>query len=69
VEKLLRTTGIDAVESVSGRAVRDHDVIDVRPWPRAILAEGRAVLLVEEAGEENGNCNWRLARKDIIKRY
>ncbi|HEV2547342.1 MAG TPA: hypothetical protein VGU20_08395 [Stellaceae bacterium] len=69
VEKLLRTTGIDAVESVSGRAVNARDVIDVRPWPRAILAEGRAVLLVEEAGEENGNCDWRLARKDIIKRY
>jgi hypothetical protein len=69
VEKLLRTTGIDAVESISGRAVKTEDIIDVRPWPRAILAEGRAVLLVEEAGEENGNCNWRLARKDIIKRY
>ena len=69
VEKLLRTTGIDAVRSVSGRIVHAHDVIDVRPWPRAIIAEGRAVLLVEEAGEENGNCDWRLARKDIIKRY
>jgi hypothetical protein len=69
VEKLLGTTGIDAVESVSGRAVNAHDLIDVRPWPRAILARGRAVLLVEEAGEENGNCHWRLARKDIIKRY
>jgi hypothetical protein len=69
VEKLLRTTGIDAVESISGRAVKTEDIIDVRPWPRAILAGGRAVLLVEEAGEENGNCDWRLARKDIIKRY
>jgi hypothetical protein len=69
VEKLLRTTGIDAVQSISGRAVNAHDIIDVRPWPRAILAEGRAVLLVEEAGEENESGNWRLARKDIIKRY
>jgi hypothetical protein len=69
VAKLLRTTGIDAVESVSGRAVNADDIIDVRPWPRAILAEGRAVLLVEEAGEEDENCHWRLARKDIIKRY
>jgi hypothetical protein len=69
VEALLRTTGIDAVRSISGRAVDADDIIDVRPWPRAILAEGRAVLLVEEAGEEDGNCNWRLARKDIIKRY
>lgn len=69
VEKLLRTTGIDSVLSVSGGVVKPDDLIDVRPWPRAILAKGRAVLLVEEAGEENGNCNWRLARKDIIKRY
>jgi hypothetical protein len=69
VERLLGTTGIDAVRSVSGRAVNAHETIDVRPWPRAILAEGRAVLLVEEAGEEDGNCDWRLARKDIIKRY
>jgi hypothetical protein len=69
VEKLLRTTGIDAVRSISGRAVGVGDVIDVRPWPRAILAEGRAVLLVEETGEDDGRCNWRLARKDIIKRY
>ena len=69
VEKLLRTTGIDAVRSVSGRSVSAHDVIVVRPWPRAILAEGRAVLLVEETGEDDGSCNWRLARKDIIKRY
>jgi hypothetical protein len=69
VEKLLRTTGIDAVRSISGRAVGADDVIDVRPWPRAILAEGLAVLLVEETEEDDGNCSWRLARKDIIKRY
>jgi hypothetical protein len=69
VEQLLRTTGIDAVRSLSGRAVQAGETIDVSPWPRSILTEGRAVLLVEEAGEEDGTCDWRLARKDIIKRY
>jgi hypothetical protein len=69
VAQLLRTTGIDAVRSLSGRAVRMTETINVDPWPRSILTEGRAVLLVEEAGATDGRCDWRLAPKDIIKQY
>ncbi|MFQ5784305.1 MAG: hypothetical protein ACE5H8_05715 [Alphaproteobacteria bacterium] len=68
-EALYRTTDIDEIQTVSGRRVPDQDRIDTSPWPRPVLIEGRAVLLVQEMEENDASIDWRLAPKDIVKRY
>ncbi len=58
--------GLDGVESVGGQSVLPSARIDVNDWPRPILRAGRVILLVEEANGDD-NCEWRAARKDLIK--
>ena len=66
---LLESTGIDEIRSLDGGGVKDGDTIDVGRWPRPVLIEGRAVLLVERTGGGNAICDWRLAPKELIKQY
>lgn len=68
-EQLLATTGLDAIRSVSGDGmVRPADRIDVSPWPRAVLVDGQAVLLVDP-GDLDDPFDWRLTSKDVLSRY
>lgn len=68
-EAILNTTGIDEIRSLSGVRVSGPDRIETSPWPRPVLLEGRAVLLVQRAEHNDGSHDWRLAPKEIIKRY
>src|SRR5262249_51531027 len=46
---LLETTGIDVLRNVSGlKQPGAEDLIDVAPWPRPVLLDHKAVLLIEE---------------------
>lgn len=67
--RLLETTGIDAVETVDGRAVPREAQVRVHPWPRPVLLNGRAVLLTQETQEENAGYSWELLTKEAIRRY
>ncbi|MGH1571986.1 hypothetical protein ACRAWG_16450 [Methylobacterium sp. P31] len=70
VSDLLARTRIDEVRPLDGyRPIGPEDRIDVRPWPRAILDNGKAVLLVQKAGSIHDHFDWQLASKDIIRRY
>jgi hypothetical protein len=66
---LLARTGIDEIRSLSGVAVGADEAINVEPWPRPVLIDGRAVLLVEKTEEIYASYGWRLAPKDIVKQY
>lgn len=66
---LLEETGIDAVETVDGRAVTGKATVRVDPWPRPVLLNGRAVLLVQETEEDNAAFEWELLPKEAIRRY
>jgi len=68
-EALCHTTDIDEIRSVTGGHVSGRDRIDTSPWPRPVLIEGRAVLLVQQAEENDARIDWRLAPKELVKRY
>ena len=69
VEFLLEETGIDAVETVDGTAVPREAVVCVDPWPRPVLLQGRAVLLVQRVEQNDAAFGWELLPKEAIRRY
>ena len=68
-EALLGRTGIDAIKPFDGTGPVAHERISVDPWPRPVLINHQAVLLVERAEETNATCDWRLVPREITKRY
>lgn len=68
-ETILKTTGIHEIRSLAGERVDGTARIETSPWPRPVMIEGRAVLLVERTGESNAGHEWNLAPKDVVKGY
>jgi hypothetical protein len=68
-ENLLQTTGIDAIENREGHAVSPKTMICVEPWPRAVLVDGRAVLIVEEPENNDVGFDWQLLPREEIRRF
>jgi len=66
---LIENTGIDAIEDREGRAVPPGDSICVDPWPRAVLIDGRAVLLVQKPEKKNVGFQWQLLPREQIRRF
>lgn len=66
---LLQTTGVDVIADRDGNAVPAGALVCVDPWPRAVLLDGRAVLLVERAENNNDGYEWRLLPREEIRRY
>ena len=66
---LIENTGIDAIEDREGRAVSPGDSICVDPWPRAVLIQGRAVLLVQRPEKKNVSFHWQLLPREDIRRF
>ena len=66
---LIENTGIDAIEDRQGQQVSPDDLICVDPWPRAVLIEGRAVLLVQRPEKKNGGFHWQLLPREDIRRF
>jgi hypothetical protein len=66
---LLENTGIDSIEDRQGAAVSPDELICVDPWPRAVLIEGRAVLLVQRSEKDNVGFNWQLLPREAIRRF
>lgn len=68
-DALLGQTGIDSIRPFEGAGPVAHERISVDPWPRPVLINHEAVLLVERAEETNATCDWRLVPREITKRY
>lgn len=68
VGQLYQAARIDSIRSMDGVELPMAARIDVSPWPRPVLIEGRVVLLVEEV-RNNEQYDWRILPKDIIRRY
>jgi hypothetical protein len=67
--QLLELTDIDEFREVDGDVIDDPGCrIEITEWARPVLLAGRAVLLLEESDDKQ-NPVWRVAAKDIIKRY
>lgn len=67
-EELIRNTGINDLRNLEGASVPATARIDTGPWPRPILREGQAVLLVEQA-RDRADCDWQVLAKETIKQY
>ncbi|MBN1262073.1 MAG: hypothetical protein JXB35_15450 [Anaerolineae bacterium] len=66
---LLKTTGIEHIRTVEGSAIPGEARVNVEPWPRPILLEGQAVLLVRKAAPTQVACDWELLSKEEIRKY
>jgi hypothetical protein len=67
---LLTHSGVDAIRRAdTGEPVAAADRINVQPWPRSVMIEGQAVLLVEIAGNPHDHFDWQVASKDILHQY
>ena len=66
---LLEETGIDSIEDREGRPVPADATIWIESWPRAVLIDGNAVLLVEKAEKSDVGYDWQLIPREEIKRY
>lgn len=69
LEELMSRTGIDRVSSLCGVAPEAHDRISVDPWPRPVLIDHQAVLLIEKVEDPHDICDWKLVPREITKRY
>lgn len=68
-DTILRTTGIQEIRGLNGERISGAARIETSPWPRPVMLDGRAVLLVERASKTETGHEWNLAPKDIIKSY
>lgn len=67
--QLLDETGVEGVETLDGTEIIDRtQVLELGPWPRPVVRQGRAVLLVEENNDDE-NCPWRVVDRAVIKRF
>lgn len=70
VAELGTCTGVHAVRSQRGETPAGGDRVDLGPWPRPVLMDGEAILLVEKTNEHDRDHEcWRVIPKAAIKRY
>lgn len=69
VAELFQHTEIETIRSLQGETLTDLSTsIVLHDWPRPVLLEGKATLLVEKINEQQPN-EWHLAPKTVIKSY
>jgi hypothetical protein len=66
--RLYQITRIDEICTLDGTCVPAAARVDVAAWPRPVLRQGRAVLLVE-AAKHRDDCEWQIVPKEVTKRY
>ena len=63
-------TGVHAIRSQEGAVPAPHEWVELGPWPRPVLIDGEAILLVEKSDEnKRRQSQWRVIDKAAIKRY
>lgn len=67
-EELINKTGIEVITTLDGCTLQKGEKIDVEPWPRPVLLNNKATLIVEKT-KEMGNDGWRIIGKEYIKKF
>jgi hypothetical protein len=65
VGELMSTARIDVIRTVAGDLAPAGSTVEVGDWPRPLVRDGQAVLLVEEAG--SGASDWVVVGRDVVK--
>lgn len=66
---LLGETGIDVLQPSMPGDIRETDRIDVSPWPRPVLLDHKAVLLIEKVEGPHADCEWKIVPRAGTKHY
>lgn len=62
-------TSLSFIQSIEGELLVDEDLmIEMGPWPRAVMLGGEPVLIVEK-GEGHEPDEWRVAAKNYLKQF
>lgn len=69
VRHLLEMTGIDILQAPDTQAFNEDDRVEVSPWPRPVLLNHQAVLLIEEPEDHNADYKWKLVPRERTKQY
>jgi hypothetical protein len=71
VEHLLGQTGIDLLQTKDHETlnVNGNDRVDVAPWPRPVLLNDKAVLLIERAEGIHAGCEWKIVPREGTRHY
>lgn len=69
--QLLGETGIDVLQNRSHEPLElsDADRIDVAPWPRPVLLNDKAVLLIERVEGTHAGCEWKIVPREGTRHY
>jgi hypothetical protein len=69
VEHLLSKTGIDLLQPSAAADIKPADRVDCAPWPRPVLLNHKAVLLIEKVEEANADCEWKIVPREGTRHY
>ena len=66
---ILSHTGIDVLQTPGNERVAGTDRVSVDPWPRPVLLNDKAVLLIQRVEARHAECDWQLVPREVTKQY
>lgn len=66
---LLSETGIDLLSPSTSERIKEQDRVEVSPWPRPVLLDHKAVLLIERPEDTHADYEWQLVPRERTKQY
>ena len=69
VRHLLSTTGIDVIRPKNKEQLEHSARVRVEPWPRPVLMNDQAVLLVEKMEDTHDRRDWKILSREVIRQY
>jgi hypothetical protein len=69
VDDLLRALPVDDARAANGERPCAGEIVEVSPWVRPLLVDGRAVLLLEHVEPQWDEPSWRTASRDLVRQH
>jgi hypothetical protein len=69
LDDLLRTLPVDDACTADGERPGAGATVEVSPWVRPLLVNGRAVLLLEHVEPQWDEPSWRTASRDLVRQH
>ena len=66
---LLRALPVDDARTANGERPGAGELVEVSPWVRPLLVDGRAVLLLEHSEPRWDEPSWRTASRDLVRQH
>lgn len=69
IAELRLVKGVDRIRTIDGAVLNGGDeTVEMGTWPRTVWIGGESVLLLEKY-HDDPSCPWRVAAKELLKRY